>query len=373
MPRGAWNPWQVARTASPMRTARRACLVAEIIGVWLLAISPGVSAQIKNDFTPQPVRGTSQLYDVSCTSGGTCMEAGAKSSARTQTGVVIPVVNGKPGKPRAVAKSVALYELACASQSFCLAVGQRASSTSPGVIVPIVKDKPGKPRPVAANLIGVGCSAKLSCWITGVSADTSAKPVIVHTVGKTAQVKEISQVRGNTYMFSGGEGAAAPPPVCHSNGQCIGVGTANFSTGPGLIYRLKNGNVTNIQKVPGASYLTGITCTSATRCQVVGVKSFNGNQSEGIRLALRNGHPGTVSVVKDTTYLGAVACRTASRCFAFGQTAKRSQVVVPLASSSVGKAIKLSAPVRAASCSSTVCLAVGTEIRNRIGFSLRFF
>jgi hypothetical protein len=139
---------------------------------------------------------------------------------------------------------------------------------------------------------------------------------------------------------------------CSSATACIAVGNYTDSNGSELTLAERwNGTTWTIQTTPGEGSLTGVSCTSATACTAVG----------GALAERWNGSTWTIQTTPSGTDLNGVSCTSATVCTAVGWSANG-----PLAEFWDGSTWTIQATpsgtgtLNGVSCSSaTVCMAVG--------------
>ncbi len=144
----------------------------------VVAIDAGLPA------TVEPVQGTGVLGSVACPTSSYCVAVGSTSATASSSGdgVLVPISGGAPGAVTEVAASTVLEGVECTSEAGCLAVG--GSGCAPlgascstgagnsGIVVPVTDGKVGSP--VYGSNMGffedIACSSASSCLGVGESS-----------------------------------------------------------------------------------------------------------------------------------------------------------------------------------------------------------
>lgn len=214
--------------------------------------------------------------------------------------------------------------VSCTSPSICMAVGDSTSGTSQ--LLSENRTKSGwaiqsvpQPAPGSA-LLGVWCTFSFSCEAVGDAPHGSngSVPLAEHWNGNKWRI-EPTQTR---------KGAATShlnAVTCASALDCVAVGFSSNSLNNQVpLIEHWNGTSWKIEKAPTRSgftesQLTGVSCTSATRCIAVG-SSFK--PSVSVTLAeIWNGSKWTIQSTpnaKNAGGFGAIHCVTRVQCFAVG-------------------------------------------------------
>ncbi len=141
----------------------------------------------------QTVAGTSGLSDIACATTTFCEAVGKSSSLDA---VMVPIVNGTAGTPKAVSTTkLGLYAIACPTTNVCVAVGSTSSNSFPpgqGVVVPIVDGFPGAVQilPDVFALNDVACGSVATCEAVGYAygGPGEAVPIADGTAGAPVAV-----------------------------------------------------------------------------------------------------------------------------------------------------------------------------------------
>jgi hypothetical protein len=296
----------------------------------------------------QLVVGALALNGVACTSPTSCVAVGRSSSG----GVVVPIVNGVPGKATPVPGIFALDGVACPTATTCEAVGEGPGGSSiHGVVVQIRNGTPGAALDSGTGtLSGIACPDTKSCEAVGRSPSGAAIVAIANGVpGFPQTVPGIVALNGIACPTTsickavgmgqfGGPGfsnqvtaeltitAGVPGPpgggnlgalhgiACPSATTCEAVGTDFSGTAGGItpdaiVVTMADGEVDTTQKVAGLQTLLGVDCATVTNCLAVG---FGGTE-----VPISHGAPGIVQSASGLGF-GGVACPTAGVCEAVG-------------------------------------------------------
>lgn len=240
-----------------------------------LAVPAGAAA-----YTVQKPANAGSINGIGCY-GAVCLAAAnAGPSSTTGDATVISIAHGQGGSVESVPDASFLYDAACGSPTYCMAVGSDQNiSSSPwngstgegngsavGIGVPVENGEPGSliTLPAMIDLTGVACPTTSICLVVG-----SEQP---------------------------------PGP---NNGNCCGA-----------VIAITNGQAGPAQVVNGTAAINTITCATASSCFAVG-QGYDGNS--GI-VPVTNGVAGAYSELPEATAYGGdadllfIGCATASRC-----------------------------------------------------------
>ena len=264
------------------------------------------------------------FWAVSCPSSGACVAVGQGEKGG---GMVLPVDNGRVGRPETVPGTLGLGGIACPMANECLATGQSTSDT--GILVRIDHGRPGaRVQLTGAYLYAIACGTRLSCWATGESRDLR-HALVVHVVDFKVE---------RTYVLAGlypgafygpdgnspGDGTAyGPAPFCRTATACLAVGATGAyygkQHGAGLTVALSNGKRLATGTVSGTAQLIGVACPSATTC-LADAAVEPPVTSAGRLVGLTDGRPGQVVTTssgkyKDVGELTGLTCPSATTCY----------------------------------------------------------
>jgi len=254
------------------------------------------------------------------------------------------------------------------------------------VVVPVTDGRPGKPLAVPdAFLFAVACGSPTSCWATGESSNF-AHAVVVHIVNSIIEKTFVlGQLPPGAFFGPSSntpnEGTAfGPTPACVSATSCVLVGATRpyygRTQGRGLIVRLVDGVVRSAATVPGTSQLLGVSCVNAVTCLADGEPTGSYvSPHPGLLVGVTNGTPTHVtSTERDNVLaiqLSGVWCERTTTCF----VVTRAGLVVSITPASTPRVVSIAvatgamtgphqgAPVGfdAISCNDLSCVAAGGE------------
>jgi hypothetical protein len=310
----------------------------------------------------QQVDGVQGLSAIACSGSKTCLavghvETGTEPDAE---GVVVPIVNGKPGSAELVQGTVNLSAITCPSASTCIAVGDEDVSymgSSPifsvGEVVTITNGSLGVPQessppdpwlasPNELFLYGVACTKVSSCVAVG-NTDAYNGVVVPIKNGEPGQEKVI-----------GGESTLVDAVTCSKN--CYAVGTwSSEGNGGGAVVPIVDRKPVGLDQ-DGVQGFTAVTCYEAsTSCMAVGPSSDG-----GFLLSITsNGSPQTMAGVSPT----AITCRTAVYCAVVGSDSQQGAIVrVHNETPGAAKLVSGAQSFDGVACfGPTDCLAVGSN------------
>jgi hypothetical protein len=269
----------------------------------------------------------------SCTSASSCTAVGSMNTG-SQTAVPLAehwdgstwTVQSTPSPTGPVTSS--LSAVSCVSASSCVAVGVSQDSNS--VIATLAERWNGSawtllntvspPSQFGSGLQAVSCTSATSCMATGFVYSNSAaeKPLAERWDGSTWTL----------LTAQAGDGAQNLGSVsCTSPANCTAVGTAETSVFHPLAEHW-NGTGWAIQKVPafagsvGSSWLTGVSCTSASSCAATG-GGYRKRASVNALSYNWNGHAWAArptATPAAAKLLTSVSCTSAGACMAVGNT-----------------------------------------------------
>ena len=317
-------------------TFARGLLIAVAV---LMAVGTGTPASAARGGGGAPAAGTtlqSELYGVSCSSASACTAVG---DAVTRSGVSVTVAERWNGTAWALqsmptpsgAAATYLNGVSCASASACTAVGQYVTGT--GATVPLaerwngtawaVQSAPSPSGATASFLDGVSCSSASACTAVGYSRTSAGVtvPLAERWDGTAWTVQPTPSPSGVTasYLFG---------VSCTSASACTATGFSVTSAGVSAALAERwDGTTWTIQPTPSpsgatASQLYGVSCASASACTAVG----HYVTSTGATVPLAERWDGTAWTIQSTpspsgaiaSYLNGVSCTSASACTAVG-------------------------------------------------------
>jgi hypothetical protein len=243
----------------------------------------GTSWTVKASPNPTGSNDT-QLAGVSCSSPTNCFAVGHSGSLSASTAK--PLVERWNGTTWSIVSSPApsgdtysvLRGVSCSSGTRCFAVGSASSTDSPlverwnGSSWSIVATSPI--AGTSLSLGSVSCASAASCVAVGWFYDGTGNTLIERWNGSTwSQVSSPNPAGATNPLLSG--------VSCSAITSCTAVGSsASGSTTKTLVEQWNGGGWSIVASPnPAGSYrslLSGVFCTSATRCQAVGEYSTLG-------------------------------------------------------------------------------------------------
>jgi hypothetical protein len=331
--------------------------------------------------TPNP-RGIafSGLLAIACTSPSACTAVGGSTSMTGQSAALAERWNGVRWRiqptPRVPKGGVLLTGVSCASASACTAVGGSAAGTLAESWDGTAWHIQTTPSPPGGLLNGVSCTSPTACVaVGGTSAGTLAETWngaswSIQATPTPSQgagfLDSVSCVSSSTCTATGSSNAgtlaeawngaswqiqstASPAGAqfaflnsvaCTSTSACTGTG--GYLDSSGVYHNLAEewtGASWQIHATPDpkgaeASFLIGVTCTSAAACIAVGYGTRN--QTPAVTTERWDGSSWRIQSAPDpvgagNSELNAVACTSPSGCVAVGSTTSRSGAMVALA------------------------------------------
>lgn len=299
------------------RFARIAAAGSLAVAGLLLTAQAAAASWLEQDTPAVPGASVWEFSAVSCTSPNVCMAVGDAfvstsqllSETRSRSGWTIRPI------PEPAAGSV-LNDVWCTSANACTAVGD----TPEGLIasVPLAERWNGSswhiqstPKPAGSavtQLIGVTCPSAHLCFAVGVASKGSRQvPLAERWNGKRWMIEATPTRRGFTVSELTGVS-------CTSATRCIAVGSDFKPNRFVTLAELWNGSRWTIQATPNPSaggQLNAVSCRSRDDCMAVGngiSARFNGRKWTLLKL----GFPG------GTADLSSISCTRAGPCYADG-------------------------------------------------------
>jgi hypothetical protein len=251
------------------------------------------------------VAGTGDFRGVACPYDGTCVVTGVSTSGPNETGVVVPIVEGKPGDVQSVGGTSEVFGVACGSADECVGVGFDGN-TGIGQVVPINQGVPGGPRSIdgSGSLFGVDCILPTTCMLAGEDTNLQHGVAVAYDTGAPR-----TQTVGSRNMWQ----ADCPIP-----NDCLVVGEGGTApNGAGILVQTHDGSVGATQTAGGVAGLFDIDCMTPTSCLAVGANP----KGVGQLIPYTDGQLRGPTPVANTIPLHGIACMTSSTCIAVGRLA----------------------------------------------------
>jgi hypothetical protein len=318
-------------------------------GVTLAEAWNGASWAIQRSPSPLGAE-ASGLTGISCASATACTAVGNANAHEDEfgSGALAERWNGTrwaieptPRVPGALGGDLSdsgLSAVSCTSASSCTAVGYYRAPDSGGFgyLAGLAERWNGtawaaQPLPTSAEfspLAGVSCTSATSCMAVGIFFKKTApyKVLAERWNGTTWTAEAAPSPAGNEDVSMGGVS-------CTSATACTLVGSYENGDNQYTLAERWNGTTWAIQTTPNAagsaeSWLTGVSCTSATACIAVGYAS--GTKAGSVEVPLAERWNGTTWTILPTpnpagpvNELDGVSCRSATACTAVGQRTSR--------------------------------------------------
>lgn len=253
-----------------------------------------------------PVRGTSNLESVACTSATICWAAGL-GPVGSDEAALVKLDRGVPVSVTPEPAFYGLYGIACPTTSTCEAVGYDTSDIADAVTT-ITNGTAAAPVEVSGGgewLNGISCPSASECYATGlVNYTASVVPIADGTPGTPITIPDAWYANGID---------------CTSIGNCVVDGEVG-NDGEGMVATLVNGQMGAAQPVPGTENLYGVGCGQDGRCVLAGASQVGTTgYSHGVLLSDDGGQLGPVQAVPTANGLGQVTCGASSTsCVAVG-------------------------------------------------------
>ncbi len=311
----------VRRTASALAAA--ACAT-------VAAAGPASAAP-----APAPAR---ELFSVSCVTAKNCLAVGITWGTRTKpSSPLAETWNGKTWRTVGVtlprgATGGGLSGVSCVTAGRCVAVGGYGTggSSSEYALADVWNGRAWTPARLPAaggastSLDAVSCRSAASCVAAGESYGGPPAAVIESWNGTAWSAQKVA--------LPGDIGAGPTGVSCPSAGSCVAVGSGMYATATASFSGIWNGTSWRDAAVPlpgggpAGSHLSGVSCTSASRCVAVGdIDSYlDAATPERAAAVTWNGRAWTVTGVPGpgkgrASLFNAVTCLSAKSCVAVGQ------------------------------------------------------
>jgi hypothetical protein len=359
----------------------------------------GVSWTVQS--TPDPAGATdSELLGVACTAATACTAVGEFVNSSYVPVTLAERWNGASWTVQSTpdptgATDSTLFGVDCAAATSCTAVGTYTAKSHAILTLAerwdgtswTVKSTPNPARGTLVGLDQVTCTSATACTAVGAYTATSGKrdTLAERWNGTSWTIQSTSNQAGAT---ESGLTAVA----CTTATACTAVGSyINSSNKTVTLAERLHGKSWKVESTPNQagttqSQLTGVACTSATRCIAVG--SYVAKSGTRNTLAERwNGHSWTITrtpnpATSSGSQLSGVACTSAAACTAVGGYFNKSGFGVTLAERWNGKSWKVQSTPKTSGApysvlsgvectSATACTAVGDYTnRSAIEFTL---
>jgi len=241
---------------------------------------------------------------IGCVSPTHCVLVGYNNH---EVGDVVDIDNGIESHAYAIAGSPHIDAVSCPSSAGCVALGTN-SSAQPLLIRIDGSGAPSKPAhpkvPIGVALDRIACTSLSSCVVIGSQTITSPQEIVVGTWSKgKLRLSHVNAPRGTDILDMGGISCVGT--TCEAAGYALDVAKVT-----GLLLSISDGKPGKLRTLAG-DLVSGVSCTSATRCYVAGDVNAAGRV-----LTLDKG--AVVATAKTIPDLAAIACGGSS-CTGVGQ------------------------------------------------------
>jgi hypothetical protein len=328
-----WELWGVSCTSASACTAVGDKVTSALASVTLAERWNGTAWAVQS--TPNPSGAmASYLNGVSCISASACTAVGHYVGSAGFSVTLAERWNGTAwaiqSTPNPIGATASFLDgVSCTSASACTASGYYL--TSAGAYQALAENWNGTawaiqstPNPSGATasfLNGVSCTSASACTATGYYATGTTNLTLAERWDGTAWTIQ------STPTPSGATASQLYGVSCTSASACTAVGNYTASTGVLALAEHWNGTAWAVQSTPTpsdatASFLDGVSCTSASACTSVGWYET----SPGVYETLAENWNGTAWAIQSTpnpngataNYLFSVSCASGSACTAAG-------------------------------------------------------
>ncbi len=285
--------------------------------------------------TPNPSGTTGAVLNgVSCVSATACTAVGYFSDSSGNTKTLAEAWNGTTwaiqNTPNPTTTTAVLSGVSCSSANACTAVGHYVGSSTVATLAEawngtnwVIQHTPNPAGMSEVEFLGVSCASGTACTAVGYSLNSSDQDVTLVEAWNGAKwaIHHAPVPLGTTSAVLRGVS-------CSSSTACVAVGDSIGSSVFVTLAELWNGTKWVVRKTPNpsltgiGSFLTSVSCTSATACTAVG---YNIASPPG-SVTLAEAWNGKKWVLQSTlnpagaqqSYLNGVSCSSASVCNAVG-------------------------------------------------------
>ncbi len=325
------------------------CLgVVGLLGGVALQAPPAEAASSLWSITPSPNSGTYNniLNGVSCTSSTSCVAVGYYINVGPMPPSVATLIETWDGSAWTIIPSPNpsiyedfLYGVSCTSSTSCVAVGdQGAAEGGEGVDQTLIETWDGTawttiPSPSESDidnfLKGVSCTSSTSCVAVG----------SVQELGYPGTFTLVETWDGSAWTITPSPNASSYENSlngvsCTSSTSCVAVGSYD-EAGQSVqtLIETWDGTAWSITSSPNAStsdnYLSGVSCTSSTRCVAAGRLQAVGGSEAGTLVETWDGSAWTITPSPNTGVggisLSGLSCTSSTSCVAVGSYDKGSK------------------------------------------------
>jgi len=318
-----------------------------------------------------------EMQAVSCVSATHCVAVGYSSDTSTEGahGVLVPITDGKPGKPLLLGGFESLfYGISCVSATDCVVAGAAQATVSSNLGADLWRWHSGKvvfinqlgstPTLSTSRFYAIDCWSSTECLAVGYgNAKITDAPTGVYGSVSLKGTPSDHVVQNNTSGYASSI-TCPTSELCYIGGASVaGVGEELEVTQPDLVKHLTSGieGSTQTGKVSG---LQGIACMSVNSCEaaeVYDVPSMPG-QFDGDLEHLNGKLSGTPHMIPDTSQFYAISPINHSYYLAVGELTGSSWITYLVSASGAASNHSTSEGgyLQGVSCPvQTECVAVG--------------
>ncbi len=266
-----------------------------------------------------PVRsvpGTRRLSAITCTAAGSCLAVGQGGRAAV---VVDVAVDGTPRAVRSVPDAIELFDVACPTNTTCVATGRRYTTRPPNTDFPA---PPGAVYTVITNGVPGTAQSYLrgSPEFSGIACPTATRCLAVahRAIGVLTAGNEFWTSTTVWLPDTPWTGYPAGAISCPSPARCYATAVAWVQTSgghvavPGIMTVSPEGTPGPVQALTDrAGNARAISCVADGVCTVVGNDTWAG---EGLVIDVRPGSPPVVTRWANADWFNGVSCLTATVC-----------------------------------------------------------
>ena len=311
------------------------------------------------------------MESISCWSAGNCVAVGAQVNGNWESlsGTIATEVDGTWGAPVKVANTYQFFTVSCLDASHCVAAGQElyGNSMRPTIVVKTPDGWQAARRLTGTGTsgaypFGVSCVDATNCIVVGTTGDghvgyfsevdgtwdtgmTAASPwgqlnsVSCLPSGTCTAVGEHSVWTGTTTSLTllttlnVADSYELRSVSCLDASHCTAVGSGGYRASP-LVASTSDGSTWSITDLPGdyepwspkSVALSGVSCTSATKCVAVGTKGspYDEAGTTAISFVESDGSWGDIMTIgqpnSGSSWMSSISCGSSSTCGAVGQS-----------------------------------------------------
>src|SRR5215472_7891750 len=322
----------------------------------ICACGPGIAARPAGTAHAAPGKWSLQhtpdasgrsLLSVSCASATTCTATGTEMANGINRTVAETWHAGgwslEPTPTIPGGTDSFLRAVSCPSAASCTAVGDYSNGTANVTLAEgwngtrwSIEPTPNPPGSLSSYLFGISCPAARSCTAVGdFIARTGAQMTLAeHWNGSAWSIQPTPRLPGHQSGVLFGVSCAAP-------NACTAVGLSSMPSGASrTLAEAWNGSAWSIQATPNVpsaanTYLSSVSCTSATACTASGYLRTRGRTAVSVAMGWNGSRWSIQHAVRPASaaasFLNGVSCTSAVDCTAVGDYTTGAPIQVALA------------------------------------------